>query len=114
MGRNPLWLNFSNPTILNVNQNKSWDDDPALSDLVVVSELNADSKDSWIYLLITATKFPNGLSIRRFVPAYHPVRHPSPLFSPSCMKNLTLPRSISTGTTSPSSRNRRPLTGTGS
>ena len=86
MGRNPLWLNFSNPTILNVNQKKNWDDDPTLSDLVVVNEQNADSKDSWIYLLITATKFPNGLSTRRFVPAYHPVRHPSPLFSPSSMK----------------------------
>ena len=72
MGEKPLWLNFSNPTILNINQGKKWDN-PALSDLAVVDEQNAITKDSWIYLLITATKFPYGVKDRSFAPAFHPV-----------------------------------------
>ena len=65
----PLWLNFSNPTILNVNQAKtSWP-----PQMVVVPE-NVPA-NSWVYLLVTATAFPFGASTgRNFVPASHPVR----------------------------------------
>ena len=75
MGKNPLWLNFSDPTILNLQTDLTkvdWDSKP---DLAVVSESNANTAESWIYLMITATKFPfNGEKrINRFVPAAHPV-----------------------------------------
>ena len=80
MGRNPLWVNFSDPTILNLGTNPvDWDNDPKLADLAVVSETNANTPESWIYLMVTATKFPFGDldRPRLFVPAAHPVRqHP--------------------------------------
>ncbi|KAL8791999.1 MAG: hypothetical protein Q9195_005417 [Heterodermia aff. obscurata] len=82
MGDHPLWLNFSNPTILNIpwdrkGPKKDWRNDPTLSDLAVVDELNANTKDSWIYLLITATKFPFGnFKTGSFVPASHPSKSP--------------------------------------
>ena len=75
MGKHPLWLNFSDPTIINLHEDLTkakWDSKP---DLAVVSESNANTAESWIYLMITATKFPfNGeRRINRFVPAAHPV-----------------------------------------
>ncbi len=75
MGQHPLWLNFSNPTIVNLHEDPTkvdWDSKP---DLAVVSESNADTAESWIYLMITATKFPfsGEKRINRFVPAAHPV-----------------------------------------
>lgn len=68
MGKQPLWLDFSNPTILSVNQQKTdW-----APQFVVVPQ-NVPS-DSWVYLLVTATGFPFGTSPNRnFVPASHPV-----------------------------------------
>ncbi|KAL9101251.1 MAG: hypothetical protein Q9187_009265 [Circinaria calcarea] len=65
IGEHPLWLNFSNPTILNLN-NTNWD-----PELVVVPENLKD--DSWIYLLITATDIPFPNQNRNFVAAAHPI-----------------------------------------
>ncbi|KAI8297329.1 hypothetical protein K4K59_003506 [Colletotrichum sp. SAR11_240] len=63
-GKDPLWLNFSNPTILNLD-NTTWD-----KDYVVVTE---DKKDDWVYLVITAPeKSPKGSS-RSFFPVAHPM-----------------------------------------
>ncbi|KAL3293675.1 laccase 2 [Colletotrichum asianum] len=63
-GKDPLWLNFSNPTILNLD-NTTWD-----KDYVVVTE---DKKDAWVYLVITAPeKSPKG-SPRSFFPVAHPM-----------------------------------------
>ena len=87
MGKHPLWLNFSDPTILHVGNQTQWDDD-ALSNLAVVNELNANTNDSWIYLLITATKFPFGVKDRQFAPAFHPV---SPTL-PTSSRSLTSKR----------------------
>lgn len=75
MGKHPLWLNFSDPTILNLHTKSDeayWESKP---DLAVVSESNANTAESWIYLMITATKFPfsGEKRINRFVPAAHPV-----------------------------------------
>ena len=75
MGKHPLWLNFSDPTIINLHEDPTkakWDSKP---DLAVVQESNANTAESWIYLMITATKFPfNGeRRINQFVPAAHPV-----------------------------------------
>ena len=75
MGRNPLWLNFSDPTILNLHAKASESDWPNKPDLAVISEVNANTAESWIYLMITATKFPfsGERRINAFVPAAHPV-----------------------------------------
>ncbi|KAJ9131774.1 Laccase 2 [Pleurostoma richardsiae] len=64
-GANPLWLNFSDPTILNLD-NKTWN-----KDYVVVPEHN---KDGWVYLAITAPASPQaGLPGRSFFPVAHPL-----------------------------------------
>lgn len=73
MGNAPLWLNFSDPTILNINKGMKWDSDPTLTNLVVVNEKEVVTADSWIYLLITATSFPFGSPNRNFVSASHPI-----------------------------------------
>lgn len=65
IGEHPLWLNFSNPTILNLN-NTDWD-----PELVVIPQNLKD--DSWIYLLITATDIPVPTRDRNFVAAAHPI-----------------------------------------
>lgn len=72
----PLWINFSNPTIRNVNQAKTdW-----APQMVVVPE-NVQP-NAWVYLLVTATAFPFGTSPgKNFVPASHPVSE-SPELSP--------------------------------
>ncbi|KAL3427942.1 Lcc2 [Phlyctema vagabunda] len=73
MGDSPLWVNFSNPTILNINTGKDWEGDPTLDDLVVVDESEVLTADSWIYLLITATSFPFGTPDRQFLSVAHPI-----------------------------------------
>ena len=75
MGKHPLWLNFSNPTILNLHTQPNETDWESKPDLAVISESNANTAESWIYLMITATKFPfsGERRINRFVPAAHPV-----------------------------------------
>ena len=75
MGQHPLWLNFGDPTILNLHTNLSESNWPSKPDLAVVTESNANTAESWIYLMITATKFPfsGERRINAFVPAAHPV-----------------------------------------
>ena len=71
IGANPMWLNFSAPTILSI-PSETW---PA--DHVVVTE---DYKeDQWIFLAITATA-PSSLpgNNRIFPPASHPVSASTP------------------------------------
>ncbi|MCJ1242266.1 hypothetical protein MMC14_010273 [Varicellaria rhodocarpa] len=66
IGSDPLWLDFSNPTIINLN-NTQWKDD-----LVVIPKDYPE--DSWIYIVITSnnTNIPDKLKERRFVGAAHP------------------------------------------
>ena len=75
MGKHPLWLNFSNPTIVNFHTKFNETDWEIKPDLAVISESNANTAESWIYLMITATQFPfsGERRINRFVPAAHPV-----------------------------------------
>ena len=69
MGPMSMWLNFSNPTILNVNQTPKY---PWANESIVIQH-EAQVED-WVYLLITSTGFPFGKSPNRnFVPAAHPV-----------------------------------------
>ncbi|KAI9758556.1 MAG: hypothetical protein M4579_003048 [Chaenotheca gracillima] len=65
LGSSPLWLNFTDPTVLHTKQT-IWKDD-----LVVVPQNYA--ADSWVYLIVTATGFPFGAPERRFVTAAHPI-----------------------------------------
>ena len=71
MGKRPLWLDFSAPTILNLNdtkKEKEWD-----ADLVVRVD-DYKLKDSWVYLLVTGTGFPFGNDPNtNFIGAAHPV-----------------------------------------
>lgn len=78
LGKKPLCLDFGNPTILNIGKGKAWDQDPKLEDLVVIAETNADTPEAWIYLLITATKFPFSGTSSRFNLTAHPVSLLSP------------------------------------
>ncbi|KAM0364816.1 hypothetical protein ACHAPK_010208 [Fusarium culmorum] len=67
-GENPLWLNFSNPTILNLN-NDTWDPNYAV-DLVVPDS----KKDEWVYIAITAPPAPLvNKPDRVFAPVAHPL-----------------------------------------
>lgn len=70
LGSNPLWLNFSNPTIKNVAKKHAdgfaWD-----PEWVIVPQNYKE--DDWVYLVVTATGFPFGKPNRKFVPAAHPV-----------------------------------------
>ncbi|KAH6869409.1 multicopper oxidase-domain-containing protein [Thelonectria olida] len=61
LGENPLSLNFSDPTIINLNNTK-WK-----ADCAVVPE---ERKDGWVYLVITVPETPDG-----------PIR---PILIPSC------------------------------
>ncbi|TAQ86576.1 hypothetical protein B7494_g5097 [Chlorociboria aeruginascens] len=65
MGDVPLWLNFSDPTILNLN-NKTWN-----PDYVVIPEDMPEN--AWIYLLITADDMDNKWLNRTFVAVAHPL-----------------------------------------
>jgi Multicopper oxidase len=65
IGRVPLWLNFSDPTIQNL------DNTTFNSDYVVIPQ-NAP-KDAWIYLIILSNDTDIPDPTRRFVPAAHPV-----------------------------------------
>jgi len=69
LGIQSLWLNFSDPTILNVT-NQSWDPRLAPPNYVIVPQ----NVQGWIYLLITSTALPYNNLYRNYVPAAHPVR----------------------------------------
>jgi len=64
-GENPLWLNFSNPTIINLH-NETWD-----QDYVVIPEEYPEN--SWVYLVITA---PSSAQVGRDKRSFFPVAHP--------------------------------------
>lgn len=64
IGENPMFLDFSNPTIQNL-KNTTWD-----PNYVVIPE-NYPA-DAWVYLLITSDALPKD-ALRRDVPAAHPV-----------------------------------------
>ena len=83
IGDNPLWLNFSNPTILNL-QNTTWD-----PNYVVVYPNNNKSADSWVYMVVTApSKPPSGSpKAETFWPVAHPVCALSLIYSIRCYKN---------------------------
>ncbi|KAI1206116.1 multicopper oxidase-domain-containing protein [Annulohypoxylon truncatum] len=70
-GKNPLWLNFSNPTILNLN-NASFD-----PDYVIVydntTENDPNNPSRWVYMVITAPDTSQVDSKKTFVPAAHPL-----------------------------------------
>lgn len=70
-GANPLWLNFSNPTIMNLD-NTTWN-----PDYVIVSDNTTDNDpndpERWVYIVITAPP-PSSLDGNKiFVSAAHPV-----------------------------------------
>ena len=67
LGIQPLWLNFSDPTILHVTD-PLWDP-LAKPNYVIVPQ----SAQGWIYLLITSTTLPYNNLHRNYVPAAHPV-----------------------------------------
>jgi hypothetical protein len=67
IGSKPLWLDFSHPTILNLDTPPGkWSDN-----LVVIPE--DFDKDSWVYLLIIGNKPGPADPTRTFVSAAHPV-----------------------------------------
>ena len=106
IGPEPLYLNFSEPTILNL-QNKEWKDD-----YVVIPK--PATNGSWIYLLIigNATGLPPNPNPRQFIAAAHPVslipiNHP--IHRSSDPKNNRISRSTFTATISRSSSNPLPL-----
>ncbi|TVY80724.1 Laccase [Lachnellula suecica] len=69
MGQTPMFLNFSDPTINSLGQNRQWPPEYG-----VIGQSGATVKeDSWIYLVITATSFPFGAPRRTFIPAAHPI-----------------------------------------
>jgi hypothetical protein len=63
-----MWLNFSNPTL---SQNLTADQKAFDSHSVVVKHDSGNSKDQWVYLLISGTGVPR--HGRRYVPAAHPI-----------------------------------------
>jgi hypothetical protein len=79
LGSQPLWLNFSDPTILNV-ANRGWKPQP---NYAVVPQ----SVGGWIYLLITSTSVPYNNLNRNYVPAAHPVRKHLSTLTVSAWKN---------------------------
>lgn len=78
IGPKNLYLNFSDPTILNLD-NKQWN-----PDYVVIPK--PFPEDSWIYLLIWGAAAGVPPSARRTIPAAHPVSllptSPAPLVVP--------------------------------
>ncbi|MCJ1318721.1 hypothetical protein MMC15_004051 [Xylographa vitiligo] len=60
-----MWLDFSNPTLANINRScPTWD-----KNFVVITE--NQKKDTWIYLLVSGTGIPR--TGRFFPPAAHPI-----------------------------------------
>ena len=106
-----MWLNFSDPTVLNLDKTKF------LPEKVVIPKNYPAG--SWVYLVITSFP-PQDLEDRDrlFVPAAHPVRpsHPLPPFLPILflyrVTNAKNNSYISTATTLPSSNNPANITAT--
>ena len=73
LGAQPLWINFSDPTITHLKDNVQWDIDPTFYHMGVVNQNTVDAADQWIYLLITSTNFPSFAPGKTFIPAAHPI-----------------------------------------
>lgn len=83
MGKDPMWLNFSDPTVLNLDK-KTF---PA--EKVVIPKDYPEG--SWVYMVITS--FPPEVledKDRVFVAAAHPVSPPLPPSFPSSSRNFAL------------------------
>lgn len=65
IGPRNLYLNFSDPTLLNL-ENKKWEDDY----VVIPKEF---PEGSWIYLIIYGNSTAPTPGLRRIIPAAHPV-----------------------------------------
>lgn len=67
-GNAPMWLNFSDPTILNLD-NTTWKPNY----VVIASE--ADQTEDWVYMVVTAPLHPpaGAPSGEQFWPVAHPV-----------------------------------------
>ena len=65
IGPRNLYLNFSDPTVLNL-ENKKWKDDY----VVIPKEF---PEGSWIYLIIYGNSSAPTPGLRRIIPAAHPV-----------------------------------------
>ncbi len=76
MATQPLWLNFTNPTILGLEAPGSKKTINWPVNYVVVPELTTEvSNDKWIYLLVNGMGFPWLPKARTFFPVAHPVRN---------------------------------------
>jgi ribulose bisphosphate carboxylase small subunit len=64
-GENPLWVDFSKPTITGLDRTDPWP-----KDYVVVP---AENKDGWVYLVITAPDAAVAGKKKIFAPVAHPV-----------------------------------------
>lgn len=73
LGNQPLWINFSDPTILHVDAKFNFSTQP--SHVVVPQNVPADD---WVYLLISASALPFGTPPPNvgFLPVSHPVSSP--------------------------------------
>lgn len=78
MGKKPMYLNFSDPTINNLRKNAS---EFPLEKVVIPEELE---KDAWVYMVITGniTKNEQQDVDRKFVPGAHPVSQIKTTFPP--------------------------------
>jgi len=65
IGKQPLYINFSDPTILNL------DNTTFSSEYVVIPQ--DVPQDAWVYLIITSTDVDAPNPDRQFVPAAHPI-----------------------------------------
>ncbi|CAG8960632.1 hypothetical protein HYFRA_00013510 [Hymenoscyphus fraxineus] len=70
IGGEPMFLNFSNPTINNLHQGTIW---PAQVGVIQSTNTPAVTAESWIYLVVTATGFPFSSAPKNFIPAAHPI-----------------------------------------
>ncbi|KAF4335748.1 laccase 2 [Fusarium beomiforme] len=64
-GEQPLWLNFSEPTIMLLDEKKEWP-----GDYVIIP---AENRDRWVYLVITAPKTNELGNNRTFISLAHPL-----------------------------------------
>ena len=65
----PLWINFSDPTILNLDNTEYMTEKPHL-DFV---SLDDQQEDEWIWMVIYTQAKPDQGTSRKFVPAAHPI-----------------------------------------
>ena len=70
MDRAPIWLNYSDPTILNLDYTEAMMQRPHLD----LNTLDEQEEDSWIWMVIAAPQKLNPIDGQRmFIPAAHPI-----------------------------------------